>query len=127
MSAPLPRAHVASAALGRRGEALVAAQLAQQGFELLAQNARVGRLELDLIARRGSLLVFCEVRTRASRAVVDPADTVDAKKRARVRRAAAAWLAMHPDVAYEELRLDAASVVIEPLSEPVLTYYEDAF
>ena len=88
-------------------------------------NVRVGRLELDLIARRGSLLVFCEVRSRRSANTVFPAETIDRKKLARVRRAAATWLRdqklgrVHP-------RIDAAAVVFDgPAGEPRIEYYEN--
>jgi putative endonuclease len=113
------------AALGVQGEALVAAQLEGQGFAILARNVRAGRSELDLVALRAGLLVICEVRTRASRAQIDPVQTIDRKKRERVRRAADAWV--HAN-GYErhEIRFDAASVVINA-AEQTVVYYEDAF
>lgn len=113
------------AALGALGEALVAERLESEGFVVLARNARVGRLELDLIARRGQLLVFCEVRTRSSRDFVDPILTIDRAKRDRVRRAARGWLAQH-GLSSLEIRLDAASVFLG-VTERELVYYEAAF
>ncbi len=113
------------AALGLQGEALVAAQLEQQGFAILARNVRAGRSELDLIARRGRLLAICEVRTRASRAQIDPIETIDRKKRARVRKAAEVWIHAN-GYADHEIRFDAASVVINA-NEQTIAYYEDAF
>lgn len=92
---------------------------------MIARNARVGRLEIDVIARRAQLLVFCEVRARASRRLLDPVETIDRPKRARIRAAALRWLAL-TNTDYEELRFDAASVVFEGTA-PELTYYEDAF
>jgi putative endonuclease len=109
---------------GSEAEALVAAHLRARGFAILAHNARVGRLEIDLIARRGSLLVFCEVRSRATRAFVDPIFTITHAKVRRVRSAARAWLAFRR-LRYEEVRFDAASVVLQP--DPEITYYEAAF
>ena len=47
---------------------------------------------MDLIARRGPLVVFVEVKTRRTRAMGLPEDAVDARKRARLIRGAAAWL-----------------------------------
>jgi putative endonuclease len=113
------------AALGAQGEALVATHLAQQGFTIVARNVRAGRSELDLIALRDRLLVICEVRTRASRAQIDPIETIDRKKRERVRRAADVWVHAN-DYAAHEIRFDAASVVINA-SEQTIAYYEDAF
>ncbi len=103
---------------------MVAAQLRAQGFAILARNARVGRLEIDLIARRDRLLVFCEVRSRATSAFVDPILTIDGTKVRNIRTAARAWLAVRR-LRYDEVRFDAASVVLDP--DPVITYYEAAF
>lgn len=115
----------ARAALGARGEALVAAHLEQQGFAIVARNVRVGRLELDLVARRGQLLVVCEVRTRSSSAFVDPIVTIDHKKVERIRRAARTWI-FGQRVPHQEIRFDAASVVLSDAGQD-LQYYEAAF
>jgi putative endonuclease len=111
--------------LGARGEQLVAERLQGQGFELLARNVRSGRLELDIVATRGDLVVFCEVRTLTSNALYEPAESVGPAKIARVRRAAAQWLAGQQRQ-FREIRFDVASVVISG-PEPLITYYEDAF
>jgi putative endonuclease len=113
------------AALGARGEALVAAHLEQQGYVIVARNVQVGRLELDLIARRGPLLVVCEVRTRSSRDFLDPILTIDHKKVERVRRAARAWI-FGQQVPHREIRFDAASVVLNDTASEI-AYYEAAF
>jgi len=120
----VPR-HDARAELGARGEALVAAHLEQQGFAIVARNVRVGRLELDLVAGRGQLLVVCEVRTRSSRDFLDPIVTIDRAKVERIRRAARSWI-FGQRVPHGEIRFDAASVVINAAGCD-LTYYEAAF
>jgi len=105
----------------------VARWLETRGYTLIARNARVGRLELDIIARRGSLLIFCEVRTRRSAAWVHPAYTFDAAKRARIRRAAAGWLRRERP-RHQGARFDAAAVVLGAAGDdPQIEYYEDAF
>jgi putative endonuclease len=110
--------------LGQRGEELAALHLIELGFEIVARNARVGRCELDLIATRGRLVVFCEVRARSSALLIEPVESIDPAKIARVRRAAAQWLAAQ-GARFEQIRFDAASVVMsEP---PRLTYFEAAF
>ncbi len=87
---------------------------------------RVGRLELDVIARRGDLLVVAEVRARSSTRFGSPLETIDRKKVTRVRRAAAAWLAARPDLRGVRVRFDAVGVTIEG-GELVLDYCDDAF
>jgi putative endonuclease len=111
---------------GVRGEDLVAAHLERQGFEIVARNARVGRLELDVIAHRDGMLVFCEVRTRSRDSFLDPILTIDREKVRRLRTAAALWLRAN-QVFAEQLRFDAASVVLGSVGEPKLEYYESAF
>ena len=111
---------------GRLGEDAVARWLEAHGYELVARNARVGRLEIDIIARRGPLLVFCEVRTRRSDDWVHPAYTFDAAKRKRIRRAAAGWLEREKP-RREGVRFDAAAVVLGATGAPRIDYYEDAF
>lgn len=113
------------AELGAQGEALVAAHLERQGFAIVARNVRVGRLELDVVARRGPLLVICEVRTRSSRDFIDPIATIDRAKCQRIRSAARTWV-YGQHVPHVELRFDAASVVINDTSCD-LAYYEAAF
>jgi len=116
---------VSRAALGDAGEALVSAHLEGQGFAIVERNARLGRLEIDLVARRGALLVFCEVRTRASDAFLDPIDTIDRAKQRRIRQAAQIWL-LRRGLGDSEVRFDAASVLLSG-ERRELNYYEDAF
>jgi putative endonuclease len=112
-------------ACGESGEALVAAKLEASGFRILARNVRVGRNEIDIVASRAQLVVFCEVRTRSSDALIEPAESIDRAKIARIRRAAAGWLQAQQH-RFSEIRFDAASVVLDP-GEPRITYYEAAF
>ena len=104
---------------------MVAARLEAAGYRILARNVRVGRDEIDIIASRGRLVVFCEVRTRSSDMLIEPAESIDRGKIARIRRAAASWLATQRP-SFAEIRFDAASVVLAG-GEPRITYYEEAF
>ena len=57
----------AAAALGKRGEDLAHRYLCQKGFTVVARNYCPGAdSEVDIVARRGALLVFVEVKTRSS-------------------------------------------------------------
>jgi putative endonuclease len=76
---------------GDAAETLVAARLADAGWTVLARNVHVGRHELDLVAidpGPPAALVVVEVRWRADRAFGLPEETVDHRKRVRVRSAA---------------------------------------
>lgn len=76
---------------GDAAEQLVADRLEAAGWSILGRNVHVGRHELDLIAidpGPPGALVAVEVRWRADRAFGLPEETVDARKRIRVRAAA---------------------------------------
>jgi putative endonuclease len=86
----------------------------------------VGRLELDVIARRGALIVVCEVRSRRHARAVFPSETIDRKKLGRVRRATAMWL-REQKLGRVHVRIDAAAVVFAgPNGAPRIEYYENA-
>jgi len=111
--------------LGKQAEELVATFLKNQGYSIIDRNVRIGRLEIDIIARKGSLLVFCEVRARSNDRWLTPAQWIDRNKIERIRRAAAQWLSANkPDTT--QIRLDAASVVYD-VPGGRLDYYERAF
>ncbi|MEO0323207.1 MAG: YraN family protein [Myxococcota bacterium] len=112
-------------AVARRGEALVASLLERRGATILGRNVRVGRDEMDLVARAGPLLLFVEVRTRRSDRFGPPAASIDAKKRARFRRAAGRLLASGR-FGPGPVRLDAAGVILAPGRAPVVNYYPAA-
>ena len=87
-----------------------------RGYRILATNAWAGGNELDIVARRGQRLVFCEVKSKAGAAYGDPAEMVDAEKQRRLRRAAEAWLAAHPRLAELEISFDVIAVRDERLA-----------
>ena len=86
------------------------AYLERGGFAVVARNLRLGRLELDIVARRGDTLVFCEVKARSGPSFGDPLEAVGVEKARRVRRAAEAFLAFRPDLAALDVRLEVAAV-----------------
>jgi putative endonuclease len=102
-------------ALGRRAERAVEEHLRANGYAILAKNLRLGALEIDLLARRGPLVVIVEVRTRGPGSFVGPFASVTPKKRANLLRAAERLyrtrLASMHDV--ERLRIDVAGVHFE--------------
>jgi putative endonuclease len=113
--------------LGRRAELAVGDYLRVCGFELLARNLRLGALEIDLVARRGPLVVLTEVRTRSAPSFVGPFASVTRTKRLRLRAAAERlWrerLAGMPDI--ERIRIDVAAVTFRD-GQTVVDYVEDA-
>ncbi len=80
-------------AVGRFGEQVAAEHLQARGLVVLDRNWRCRDGELDIVARDGDALVFVEVKTRSSLAYGGPADAVDRRKAARIRRLAVQWIA----------------------------------
>ncbi len=79
--------------VGRAGEDAAAAWYESQGYRILDRNWSCRMGELDIVARRGRLYVFSEVKARTSDTFGLPAEAVGALKQARVRRLAALWFA----------------------------------
>ncbi len=97
-------------ALGAAGEELAAAWYRDHGYEVVARNWRVREGELDIVARRRGVLVFCEVKTRRTDAYGSPASAVTADKQARIRRLASIYL-RSVRVRPRRLRFDVAAVL----------------
>jgi putative endonuclease len=77
-----------------------------RGYRILDTNCWVAGNEIDIVARRGSTIIFCEVKSRADESFGDPLELVTAEKARRVRRAASAWLARHRDAEGLAVRFD---------------------
>ena len=108
------------AALGASGEAAAARWYEAAGYAIVARNWRCRDGELDLIAEKGRLYVFCEVKTRRTDAFGLPAEAVDRRKQVRIRRLAARWLAEVAPARGRSIRFDVASVrdgVVEVIEE----------
>ena len=112
--------------LGAYGEARAAAHLLARGYRITARNVRAGGVEMDLIVRRGRVLAFVEVKTRRTRAFGAPEESVDARKRARLIRGAAAWLREHR-VGAAQVRFDVIVCEIDPQKGWRVRHLEGAF
>ncbi len=76
-------------------EARVERWLEGRGWRTLGRNVSSRSGELDLVMADGDTIVFVEVRQRSSDTYGGAAESLTGAKCARVRRAAAAWLAQH--------------------------------
>jgi putative endonuclease len=81
-----------------------------RGYRMLGANVRPGGVEVDLVLRRGRRIVFCEVKAKLGARYGDPVEMVGRQKQERLRRAAEAWLAEHPEAAEWDVRFDVVSV-----------------
>ena len=93
---------------GRRGERAAAWWLRLKGYRILARDFRLAVGEIDLVARRGAVLAFVEVKSRAN--LDEAAAAIRPSQRARIARAAQAFLQRHPELAALSPRFDAILV-----------------
>ncbi|MBX6426275.1 MAG: YraN family protein [Variibacter sp.] len=107
LPAPEPRRQTAFR-LGLSAESRAAALLVAKGYRIAARRWRSPLGEIDIVARRGRLLVFVEVKARER--LDDAAWSVTPRQRARIVAAAEAWLAAHPEDAQRDMRFDAMLV-----------------
>jgi putative endonuclease len=95
---------------GNFGERVAASHLEAKGYEILERNWSTREGEVDLIATRGTDLVFVEVRSRRGGLYGTPEESITGRKADHLRAAAAAYVQAHPE-SPPNLRIDA--VVIE--------------
>lgn len=113
-------------AVGQYGENVAARHLETAGLTVVERNWRCPDGEIDIVARHGEVLVFCEVKTRSGVAFGVPAEAVTPAKAARIRRLALRYLAER-GLAFTELRFDVVSVVRQPRGAAVVEHLPAAF
>jgi putative endonuclease len=96
-------------AIGTRAERRALWHYRLRGYRVLETNVWVGGYELDLVLRRGRMIVFCEVKAKSGEARGDPLEMVTPEKARRLRQAAETWLAANPQPRGFELRFDVAA------------------
>lgn len=111
---------------GVRGEALAARFLEERGWEILGRNVRAGRREVDLIATRGQVVAFVEVKSRSGDGFGHPLEAITRRKRGEIAAVARAWLRDHPCPGIV-LRFDAVAVHVRPGLPPRIEHVEDAW
>jgi putative endonuclease len=107
--------------LGQRGEEVAADHLSGLGYRIVDRNWRCRTGEIDLVARGDqsgrSVIVFCEVKTRAGLGYGDPLEAITYEKARRLRQLAGLWLSdtgAHAD----DIRIDAIGVVLRRGDRP---------
>ena len=100
---------------GRFAEALAAWYLRFRGYRVIRRGFRVPVGEIDIVARRGGLVVFVEVKARKNRAAA--AIAITPGQTARIVRAAQAFLQAHPHLGNLDQRFDV--ILVCPWRLPV--------
>lgn len=94
--------------LGLRAETVCAAVLRLRGYRIVERRLRSPVGEIDILARRGDVLVVIEVKARGDFA--SAAESITARQRQRLVRAAGWVLSARPDLAMLQLRFDVMLV-----------------
>lgn len=110
---------------GKAGEQYAADYLAGKGYRIVTRNYRCREGEIDIIAERGSFLVFVEVKERKTNALVSPLESITPNKRARMLRTASAYLLRHPCAL--QPRFDVIGLVRRGDGGYEITHVENAF
>jgi putative endonuclease len=112
---------------GDAAEALARQHLEQQGLRLLAQNWRCRLGELDLVMLDADTVVFVEVRYRRHSAWGGAAESVDARKREKLSRAAQHFLQQESRWAKYPCRFDVIAITADSQAPAQLDWIQNAF
>jgi putative endonuclease len=115
----------ASQMLGEEGERIAAAWLAQRGWSILDRRFRNGHRDLDLVAERGGVVAFVEVKTRRGKDFGHPVEAVNWRKQRELTRSASVWMARY-GAGERMFRFDVVGVLISNAGARV-RHVENAF
>jgi putative endonuclease len=114
--------------LGKKGEEIAVNFLKDEGFEIIEQNYRYGKGEIDIIAKDPSdnYLAFVEVKTRQNLDYGEPEYAITKNKQRQIRKMAELYLY---DKEIEELdcRFDVIAILLEDIDKPSIKHYVNAF
>jgi putative endonuclease len=111
--------------LGHLGETMAAAFLGRNGYTILERNYRTPYGEIDLIIMRNNVIVFVEVKTRASSTLGPPEISITARKEEHMRNAAEYFIQQHSEM-INDWRIDAITIQIQAdNSQPLIDHFEN--
>ncbi len=119
-------ANRAGESVGAYGERVAVRYLLDQGMQILDRNWRCRHGEIDVVARDGETLVFCEVKTRRTPRCGTPLESVVRAKVRRLRRLAAQWMVTTGQHA-EKVRFDVIGVFPQKVGPARLQHVREAF
>jgi putative endonuclease len=113
--------------IGEYGERIASDYLRTKGVKILRQNFSAAHGgEVDIVARKGKLLLFIEVKTRRSGGIGRPLDAVNKAKQVLIERGANEWLKL---LGTRKIpwRFDVIEVILEENKKPTVNWVENAF
>lgn len=112
--------------LGHLGESLAAKFLGNKGYTITERNYHTPYGEIDLVVQRNGVIVFVEVKTRASKTLGPPEISVTPRKKEHMRDAAEYYIQQHPELD-NDWRIDVISIqILAGDSTPLIIHFENA-
>ena len=111
--------------IGNKGEQFAVNFLFANGYDVLHQNYRIHRSEVDIIARKESSLVFFEVKTRKNIDYGYPESFVSESQQERIHTVAEEYVLKSDWKG--EIRFDILAIVWDGSKEPIIEHFKDAF
>ncbi|ACK42804.1 MULTISPECIES: YraN family protein [Dictyoglomus] len=102
--------------IGKLGEDFTVEFLSSRGFIVLERNYKVSFGEIDIIARKGDILIFVEVKTRRNLDFGMPVESVSFEKQNRIKKIAEIYV-KNKQLRFKEIRFDIMSIILSPKGE----------
>jgi putative endonuclease len=114
--------------IGKKGEELAVEFLKEKGFEILHQNYRYGKGEIDIIAKdpKDGCTVFVEVKSRQNLDYGEPEYAITKNKQKQVKKIAELYF-YENEINELECRFDVIAILLENINQPVINHYVNAF
>ena len=111
--------------IGKWGEQAAAEYIQNKGYSILGKNIRTPHGEIDIIAKDGETLVFCEVKSRRSDEFGDPEYAIPPRKQQQIRKIARGYLFEH-EIKEQDCRFDVVAIRMRG-NTPEINYMRNAF
>lgn len=103
--------------LGNYGENIAAEYLENKGYKILTRNWKNKWGEIDIVAKKKGVIVFCEVKTISEKQDFDPEDEIDWKKQRQLIKMAQIYLSSHKIPLDTAHQIDILAIEINPLDK----------
>jgi putative endonuclease len=110
--------------LGKLGEDIAESLLENTGHKILERNFYIGHSDIDILAKKDSVLIFVEVRTKSSGDRGMPEESLTWKKRQQMKKTAGMYLEKYK--VKSNSRLDAVCIIVNSETGEIshLKHYE---
>lgn len=114
--------------LGKKGEEIAVNFLKDKGFEIIEQNYRYGKGEIDIIVKdpSDSYLAFVEVKTRQNLDFGEPEYAITKSKQRQIKKIAELYL-YEKEIGELDCRFDVIAILLEDIHKPSINHYVNAF